>query len=431
MKPRRSRPYSGPHRHVSEQGKRAKRVFAVAQTPTSEQKDDTCTICGFLGQKFNHTHSFGQQYEICTKCIKSILEQQQDARCAPFCPICLEPLSEAKVSELFRNATLAPPDVPLTTTVMETDENVTCPVCNQKIVVNEKGLVKCSECEIAQLRPSDINVSSKFPGNLASSKAVRDARVSCKQCQVLLACGHVCMGMEGETIHPPCVWCGNAPVCVFCSVVDSESPRVLLDCGHPVHLECLLKIPCKKEDGIVNFPTCPVCNKRCSKHLLRENSEWQKVYSAVENIAVCWGLAHGFAEDEAVRRVMDEMRIGMCMKDHPETYFLAGLLQDPAVATEKLCPVCNPDIFPQCPDHGHAFMRYKCCNCCAIALHIVEERGSIRMFCDRCYGMSVLRDLDGPSFCASTCAFSPHPNSPTSISGYCCRCMQPFSFPVE
>lgn len=430
MKARRSRPYSGPRRSVSEQGKRVKRAIALVDTRTPQpQNDDTCSVCGFLRQKFNHTHSFECEYEICTHCIAHILGQQQAAQ--KFCPICLEPLSQAQVSDIFRNRIFAPlePVVPLTTAVMETDEKMKCPVCNQEIAVNQEGPTKCGACEIVQLLPS--NVCSKIPGRLASSKAVRDSPFPSKQCRALLACGHLCMGMEGETVHPPCVWCGNAPICLFCSVVDSESPRVLLDCGHPVHLECLLKIPCKKEDGIVNFPTCPACNKRCSKRFLRENCEWEKIYSAVENTAMCWGQAYGFADDEAVRRVMDEMRIGMCMKDHPETYFIAGFLQDPVVATEKLCPVCNPDVFPQCPDHGHAFMRYKCCNCCAAALHIVEERGSIRMFCDRCYGMSVLRDLDGPSPCACTCAFSPHPNSPISISGYCCKCMQPFSFPMD
>lgn len=72
----------------------------------------------------------------------------------------------------------------------------------------------------------------------------------------LCNCGHSCCGILGETNHFGCAKC-NKLKCSICDQSCTESPSVLLKCGHPVHKKCLISYYNSiEEKGKVVIPKC-------------------------------------------------------------------------------------------------------------------------------------------------------------------------------
>ena len=432
----------GGHRHP---------FVTLQNSNTSFQRmPSSCDICGFVKRSMHHC-----ALRICHTCLGNVFRRQMASgvgKC--FCPICFCDFTADEIRRIG-SVSLETPTKTVTTptVVVETEQlgSMACPVCRSSLDMaisnDDSTLATCSKCKITHCRtckavPFHFGEVCRRPMNALSTCVVcglgtiqgdtcsaKCSAAAKDRCMRLKECGHLCDGVKGETEHPPCRLCDPSNCCAFCSVLYKPTQRVVMACGHPAHIACLREIPVPG-DGILQLPHCPLCQKRCERTYL--SNEWKALYVSIMDIAEKWSCAHNRSKDEPVEHVLDYMRIGRCANKHREIFYVAGCCEDPKIGGDRLCPSCNCHVFPRCPIHGHEFMSYKCCNCCAVATHITHGyNNSLRMFCDRCFGMSELRELDEPRFCRCTCKFSPHPDSLMSISGYCCKCNRSFSFPSE
>lgn len=131
-----------------------------------------------------------------------------------------------------------------------------------------------------------------------------------------------------------------------------------------------------------------------------------------------WSRNHNIS----IERIMAYMNIGICAKDHKPICLVSA-------GSDLICPICNCDIIPGCPEHEYSSMIYRCQYCCATATTFEQDRENVIPLCNRCYSMSKLRTVIHTEKCGEMCKFSPHGDSRDEITGLCTICQRKVSLP--
>eukprot|EP00347_Sterkiella_histriomuscorum_P010451 403376237 len=103
-----------------------------------------------------------------------------------------------------------------------------------------------------------------------------DKELCTKKCELLLACGHNCIGLCGDQCPQICRVCEpkHETFEIFFGYEDEpESTFVQIDCGHILDSKSLdTYIQTQKQDGHVKLPECPKCKQPIKKCLRYQNS---------------------------------------------------------------------------------------------------------------------------------------------------------------
>eukprot|EP00929_Paragymnodinium_shiwhaense_P122378 TRINITY_DN9507_c0_g1_i6.p1 TRINITY_DN9507_c0_g1~~TRINITY_DN9507_c0_g1_i6.p1 ORF type:complete len:735 (-),score=102.26 TRINITY_DN9507_c0_g1_i6:288-2408(-) len=256
------------------------------------------------------------------------------------------------------------------------------------------------------------------------------------------ACGHFCMGCQGEEVCPPCLQCGEsggalsststvgaagaaALSCPGCSETVPPGPAVRLTCGHVMHKACLERqlgvatdpsttwqppLPCSNEPLSFDFRRCPLCRTRI------EDLAWPRSIAVALRRAseleldVRSRAAKRLKSDPSHRRD-DALLPGGAFDGRPKEYALTlysyhmceecmqpyfggerrcEALGAPAAAagerenSKRLCGGCAARKAGQCCPKGHdpSFIEWKCQYCCSTAVWFCW--GTTHL-CDTCH----------------------------------------------
>jgi E3 ubiquitin-protein ligase MYCBP2 len=355
---------------------------------------------------------------LCCACDNPRKLQTFELHCGHFiCPLCFASFTSRQLAET-PNA-----------------KQVKCPVCpevmtEQDICLFDPSLVgllasqtgepvhECPRCHVAFLYE---------PGPVAGITV--DGR---------LDCGHPCCGVRDERAHVGCAECDG----LYCGCGEecSRKPSIMLECGHPAHVECVEKIfATTSPTGKIKLPRCirPGC-QAIPKHPMfqRQFDMWRPIAEEIE------GLMPRIIADEKIEQEQEHVNnpqcdayyrkplayardvcvFYMCHKcRHP---FYGGRVECGGAEqpdTEYTCVTCSRQFSTQnCPRHGDAGMLFKCFWCCKPGLFFCW---GTTHFCAQCH-VEPVKAQKGPWVqCDGKCQFCPHPpNGTKKIFGYCTIC---------
>lgn len=261
-------------------------------------------------------------------------------------------------------------------------------------------------------------------------------------CMHLCKCGHPCCGLVNEQDHFGCPLCNKSlSHCSICQRSCSESPSVIMKCGHPAHKICLEQ-HYKSLDvkGRIIIPRCNfnfTCQEipyhDCVKDIAQkwvslnakieemiklrmelEDTEHEKKYVCNPNDTSYYNQPLKFAHDYFV--------FYLCNKCN-EPYYAGHKncresVKDDSIAN-KICPRCDINFLnANCSKHGEVGMIIKCMFCCKPALFNCGQ-----YYCEECH-KDPSKAQSGPHpTCNGKCQFSPHqPNGKQVVIGYCSIC---------
>jgi len=254
-------------------------------------------------------------------------------------------------------------------------------------------------------------------------------------CDKLLACGHPCCGMHGESqCDVPCCQCGDGKdqSCGVCLDKLSESPAIRLGCGHCMHMGCAVAmienldwrgrrvsfaaLNCPSGCGRMLSHPC-LADRMAPFEVKRKQIERNVVQRAVQDAspkAVAKGKPKVKGKGKGKKEVNGEeivqaeeassaTSVGLDLRELLSKYiyyecfrcrepYCGGLAACEAGAAdvaepkpeEVQCPSCMLDgSGGACPKHGAEFMAVKCDFCCSEALF---RCGGGAHYCQRCHG---------------------------------------------
>lgn len=278
-------------------------------------------------------------------------------------------------------------------------------------------------------------------------------------CERRLPCGHPCCGVRGEAqCNVPCCECGHGCMqnCGVCLDKLSESPSILLGCGHAMHYGCAVSMIDNVEwrGRRITFAalSCPSgCGRLLSHKSLssrmdpflakQKQVERNVVKRACQDDAQRRGRSKenhadkgenesastegALQKDPNIRDLLSRYVYYECYQCR-EPYFgglaecQAGNSNDPDPETVQ-CPSCMLDGKGRaCPKHGAEFMAVKCDYCCNEALF---RCGGSTMYCEPCH--SPPTNIAKPCDPAKCPLGGRHPQGKTSqwmMGCAACRC---------
>ena len=474
--------------------------FQTNQTTLKPSDSDLCIICGFKASITvpNLKGKLAQNpclAPICLPCLQRCLEHQFKLGITKlFCPICMYVFSDADRARIH-------PDVNNQISELLTIKNldvVKCKFCSncyqfepatspqvtsyngrslteEQIECMMKNAVTCNECHISTCHscgavPYHLGETCKehewwvdgsicrICGRAAKPEGETALRTcgyeDCKaipdrMCDHIHACGHACVGIRGESLHPPCPECADTgSLCPYCEKDLWGSLCLLLECGHTLHLECALKIIKRPRQGPeLKLPLCPyigcghfVKHELLAKEAKEDYTEWLQLEPHIDRIAKQRVIAEGIdfhpevvsksspfslncdGETAALNWAKKKLRFMICRNHSLPLIYTSGRLED--IALPKFsCPECLHYPYPKCPTHGFNYMQYKCEYCCSIGVRRdVNKNGEIFWVCEICHDMPGRRAIASKEPCKGNCQFAPHLRNKTEYYGRCQKC---------
>ncbi|KAK4876736.1 hypothetical protein RN001_009242 [Aquatica leii] len=248
-------------------------------------------------------------------------------------------------------------------------------------------------------------------GNVCADHECQEyARTACTK---LLNCGHMCGGVQGETLCLPCLHgCSSEPslrqdaddMCMICfTEALSCAPAIQLKCGHVFHLHCSKAALMKRWAGpriTFSFALCPICKNDIEHIMLTELlAPVHDLYKDVQRKALMRLEYEGLHTVEAITApgtryyndpasyAMDRYAYYVCYKCN-KAYYGGEARCDAEVGenydpTELVCGACSDVARAQmCPKHGTDFLEYKCRYCCSVAVFFCF---GTTHFCNPCH----------------------------------------------
>jgi len=238
-------------------------------------------------------------------------------------------------------------------------------------------------------------------------------------CDTLLACGHLCAGVKGESACLPCLHrcptTSGAPshlkqdaddMCMVCFTDPLvAAPAIQLACSHVFHLHCTRTVLTKRYVGAritFGFSLCPICKAPIEHGALRALLEpIAALREEVERKARMRLEYEGLAASSAVTTVggrfyqdptghaMERYAYYVCAKCG-KAYYGGEARCDEAVGggddfdpSELVCGGCSDVARAQmCAKHGADFLEYKCRYCCSVAVFFCF---GTTHFCNLCH----------------------------------------------
>lgn len=251
-----------------------------------------------------------------------------------------------------------------------------------------------------QLEEGGLQVPCRFCGAVCLAASADLAGVCTNEacttksqviCGKMLSCGHPCNGLRDEAAcNVPCCVCSEIKdeQCGICLDKMSESPVIMLDCGHPHHYGCALNMAknanwrgCKMAFAAVSCLSG--CGKLLSHNSLSEHMDpISKRYDQVVRNVQQRAAADGCNDD--LKTLLTKYKYYECYNCREP--YCGGMdacapgAPEPAPDT-VLCPSCVLNG-SECPKHGAEFMAVKCDYCCKEALF---RCGGSTMFCAECH----------------------------------------------
>ncbi len=221
-------------------------------------------------------------------------------------------------------------------------------------------------------------------------------------CEKVLACGHFCGGIAGESVCMPCLHgCSGAKMkqdaddmCMICfTEALSPVPSILLRCGHIFHYGCCATVLEKRWLGpriTFGFRNCPICKARIDHESLAQLLEpIDRLYEDVRKKALMRLEYEGLSKCEAVTApgaryygdpagfALERYAYYVCAKCG-RAYYGGEAACDADVGRadpddfnpeELVCGGCSDVSRAQmCAKHGTDYLEYKCRYCCSVAV---------------------------------------------------------------
>ncbi|KRT81356.1 hypothetical protein AMK59_5684, partial [Oryctes borbonicus] len=248
-------------------------------------------------------------------------------------------------------------------------------------------------------------------GNVCADQECQEyARTACTK---LLACGHMCGGVQGEFDCLPCLHgCSSDAtlrqdaddMCMICfTEALSCAPAIQLKCGHVFHLHCCKTVLMKRWAGpriTFSFSLCPICKSNIEHDVLKELlAPVQELFNDVQRKALLRLEYEGLLSSDAIATpggrfynnaaayAMDRYAYYVCYKCN-KAYYGGEARCDAEVSenydpTELVCGGCSDVARAQmCPKHGTDFLEYKCRYCCSVAVFFCF---GTTHFCNPCH----------------------------------------------
>lgn len=465
-------------------------------------ESDCCSICGFAANsksKAGGELKFHKCFaSICLPCMQHAMDQQYACGITDiFCPICLTVFSlhdlavihprlnneiaeKITLSELTNvvqcrfcpNKFTFEPSDPKEAAKEQWSQGLTpaqieCAAKN-RMLCNECHISMCTECGAVPFHVGETCEEHKWYvegyicricGHAANpSSAEQIALLTCgkpecvklaeEMCDHVHPCGHACVGVKGETVHPECPECSiGGSLCPKCDHELWGSPCLRLDCGHTIHRDCALKIIRRGFSGpVLKLPLCPApgCGEfvRHRELQAREPENYQKWMNmekdSIDVLARRRVAAEGLEyHAEVVSKsspfsaagpkaplywAKKNLRFMICTQHMPPTVYTLGRVGDPATDFTTTCPDCRDYRFPVCPKHPVSFMQYKCENCCSVGVRLSHRQETDRgtdlvWLCDICHDMPGRNQTR--RVCKGNCRFAPHQATGGCYYGRC------------
>ncbi|KAF5304151.1 hypothetical protein FQA39_LY01936 [Lamprigera yunnana] len=248
-------------------------------------------------------------------------------------------------------------------------------------------------------------------GNVCADHECQEyARTACTK---LLNCGHMCGGVQGETVCLPCLHgCSSEPslrqdaddMCMICfTEALSCAPAIQLKCGHVFHLHCSKAALMKRWAGpriTFSFALCPICKDNIEHIMLsgllapvhelykdvRRKALMRLEYEGLHTVEAITASGTRYYNDPA-SYAMDRYAYYVCYKCN-KAYYGGEARCDAEVGenydpTELVCGACSDVARAQmCPKHGTDFLEYKCRYCCSVAVFFCF---GTTHFCNPCH----------------------------------------------
>ncbi|EAX87004.1 hypothetical protein TVAG_062080 [Trichomonas vaginalis G3] len=463
--------------------------------------DDCCPICCF-GSKIKKPKQRGTlvphqgHKQICLKCLqKSIEDQKLNYPDNVKCPLCdyiftkqelmqmhpsfisqLDEQEDSLLSENIYNCKFCgnkfefvkgnPEDVHDLPNQHLTDEQRKC-FAENYICCNKCHITTCHHCHAVPFHSGETceehewfvnGYVCRICGKAANPKNAPNGKIpllvcddpkcqeiSSKMCTEIHQCGHACVGLLNEKMHPLCPICTfGGSICLHCQKPLIGHLCLVLECGHTIHRDCALEMLREQSsDGILNLPLCPapgcaqfIWHPSIDEEAKKDITRWVNVMKEINEIANARIITDGIqfhpdvksklspyafeGENASISWVLKEMRFAVCNKHDIPIYFPCGWKVDEIKDISGFCPMCKNYLFPVCPTCGYKWMQFKCNRCCSVGvrLKIVDEQPC--WFCNICKEMP----SNDTCACKGNCQFYPHPNTLTIYYGYCMKCQK-------
>lgn len=471
------------------------------------QTNDMCCICGFSvnNTKFD-VHGqmvFHKCYApICLKCLQHAMDQQYANNISDvFCPICLKVFDAGERAKLHPdlNNTIAEK-----MTIEQLSDLIECRFCSNRFTFEPisasevkssyegreltpeqmecaaKNYLLCNECRVSSCFacgavPYHVGETCeehkwyvegyicRICGRAACEHNIdKIPHLTCghphcvstasEMCSHVHNCGHACVGIKDETVHPVCPECNaGGSKCPHCDRELWGNVCLSLECGHTIHRSCAAEIIKRRRTGPeLILPLCPTpgCGEFV-KHKSFESSgdpdykEWLSLEKQVNEAAKQRVIAEGieyhpevasksslfskYEDKAALYWAKKRLRFMICNKHGPFVYTL-GRVDDPPVDTSTSCPECPTFRFPKCSVHGATWMQYKCESCCSVGVRLTFNKkhsagGALCWYCEICHDMPG-RAQSITQTCKGNCKFAPHQSARRDYFGKCAMCGQ-------
>ncbi|KAK8882933.1 regulation of axon guidance [Tritrichomonas musculus] len=483
---------------------RKKRLAFLGQRDTVAQTDDFihsnsqdfCSACNrFLLNKPNNSLQLSCGHSFCLQCLKRLATTQINIKnnLEIRCPICSKPLNDNEIDIIDPKFTKIITD----RFAKQFGQTVICPKCKADFIL-EPGAAAQITIDIngEKIRPAALECLRQFrvtcpichtnfcakcnsipfhEGFTCEEQKLLDDDVVCRFCQVYPAigcekldachrvcwrqecreclpqacmhvcdCGHACCGIKNEKNHFGCALCTQKlAICVICNESCALRPSVLMECGHPVHKNCLeLFYQSLSEKGRIHIPRCWEFSCDCIPYhecVKSAAQRWKDISNKVEEITqIRMKLDDIENEQDHVKNPNDKDYFKQPLKfardffvfyicDKCKNPFFAGRKDcgddDPNDNGPHECLRCNRKLMNSiCPKHGETGMVIKCMFCCNPSLFFCF---GTTYFCEICHQRpSDVQKGPWPQ-CDGKCKFAPHPpNGQQTISAYCVLCEQ-------
>lgn len=482
--------------------RRSTYLFFSQQKDQSTQTDSfifthSSLICISCNKSSTNLIELGCQHTFCINCIKNFSKGQlknRDNHCLR-CPICSQPLREIDINKInpkYNNII----EHRIMKEIAEKEKTVSCPRCNETfiyepgivagITVNQFGekirkkaleslrkyratcikchTVFCVKCKTIPFHEGFTCHEQKLINDDVICRFCREYpavgcrdldvchrvcwRKECKDsineaCMHICDCGHACCGLRGEKEHFGCAECNyEVAICSICKSSCTTSPSVIMKCGHPAHLNCLVSLyNSLKSRGRIKVPRCnhdqtcqAVPYHRCVRKIAHK---WIRIDNEIEKITKEKIKEENIKDEklhvnnpndpdyykQPLKFAHDFFDFYLCDKCHSPFY--GGHKDcgrnDEDDDIEYKCLRCQREILHAvCPKHGDESMVYKCFFCCNHSSFLCW--GNV-YFCSECHKNP--RKAMQPPFhvCDGKCKFSPHAeNGERVVTGYCMKC---------
>lgn len=269
-------------------------------------------------------------------------------------------------------------------------------------------------------------------------------KIASEMCCEIHQCGHACVGLKDEKVHPLCPICTfGGRICQHCNKPLWGSICLILECGHTIHRDCALDILRQQSSsGMLNLPICPApgcaqfvwhpsIDEIAKSDIVRWVDAMHEIVSIAKARIICDGIkfhpdvksklsAYAWAGENApLYWALKEIKFAACDKHDKTVYFPCGWRVDNLTDPTGMCPSCKNYRYPKCAKCGSKWIQYKCARCCSVGVRLKNVDGQMMWYCNICKELPPASDA---AACKGNCQFQPHPNDSAYFYGYCVQC---------